>query len=186
MKQIIKLVVIMLSACTLFFSCNGNKNSSNGKDNSSSISAPSTESITSNSNGDASYSYTIDGKSYSGSGTNVGVNVAVVTNPGIISFDLGPLVSGTMSPAYGFYFKIPNTGTTVVREDDSQNDITYAPPNAGINTCTSKEMTAIITSSDGKRVSGTFSGTMTDRTTQKIVSVTDGKFDIPYSDAAKN
>ena len=186
MKQIIKLSVIILSAGSLLFSCNGNQGETNVKDSSSSSTIESTENVNTNSTGDASYYYTIDGKNFSGSGTNQFVNAAVVHVPGIIYFNLAPVVPGTSTPGYGFNFEVADKGTTVVKGDEDHNyDITYTPENAGINTFKCKEMTVIITSSDGKRVAGTFSGTMIEPKTERVVSVTDGKFDIPYSTADK-
>ena len=186
MNRIIKLSVIIFCTSTSLFSCNGNQSAANISDSSSSSLAKATQSTTPSSPGDATYSYTIDGKSSSGSGTNQFVNAAVVHTPGIIYFNLAPVVPGTLTPGYGFNFKVADKGTIVVRGDENHDyDITYTPPNAGINTFKCKEMTVIITSSDGKRVSGTFSGTMIEPNTERVVSVTDGKFDIPYSTADK-
>ena len=178
----LKQLIVVISAVSVFmFSCNGNKNTAATTANSSS-----TESASANATGDASYSYTVDGKSFSGSGTNQFVNAAVVHVPGIIYFNLAPVVPGTTTPGYGFSFKVADKGTTSVKGDESNDyDITYTPANAGINSFKCKEMTVIITASDGKRVAGTFSGTMLEPNTERVVAVTDGKFDIPYSTADK-
>ena len=49
----------------------------------------------------------------------------------------------------------------------------------------SKELMVTITSSGTSRVTGTFSGTLTEPKTDRVVPVTDGKFDIPYSSYGK-
>lgn len=186
----IKQLVVIFSAGTLFFSCNGNQNAANVKDSSKSISAPSTESAAANSTGNASFSCKVDGKDFSGNGTDQILNAASVHAPGIIYFGLSSKFTGDVSGDMrcgGFGFEVPDKGTTIVRGVEvPAYSIGYTPPGLPPTVNYScKEMTITITASGGSRVAGTFSGTMIEPKTDREVPVTDGKFDIPYSTLGK-
>ncbi|HEY5408085.1 MAG TPA: hypothetical protein VIJ92_13405 [Ginsengibacter sp.] len=177
MKKLKQLSVIIF----LFYLCSCN-NSSSASGNQAHATTTSTTAAT---GGDASFSCKIDGKDFSGMGTDQMANATMVTTPGIISFILSPVVAGQEGLPAQFAFHVADKGTTTIHGTDNPNYSTrYTPANSTANDeC--KDMIIIITSSGTSRVTGTFSGTLTEPGTDRTVPVTDGKFDIPYSSYSK-
>ena len=134
--------------------------------------------------GDASFSCKIDGKDFSGKGNNSFANTAIVTKSGLINFVLVPMEKQQGVPPQ-FNFMVAEHGvTTIHASNNGDYAAKYSPGGIG-NDYQCKEMVVNITSSGALRVTGTFSGTLTNPKTDKEVAVTDGKFDMPYSPFSK-
>ena len=179
MKQLSILSILSLSLAVC--SCGGNNAAKESNTNNVAVSS---DAATSSSGADASFSCKLDGKDLSGKGTDQIVNAATVHSPGIIYFTLSPGFSGNISDdlrAGGIGFEVPDKGTTVIRGVENPDySIGYTSVNTKENyEC--KEMTVSITSSGTSRLTGTFSGTLIEPKTDRDVTVTDGKFDIPYA-----
>jgi len=187
MKQIKKLMLITLIPLSLLSSCNGNSNANASKDSNSS-STPSTENSSANSTGGASFSCKIDGKDFSGKGNDSYSNVAFVTSPGLINFVLVKMDKSLQGVPAQFNFFVADHGTTTMHNsnstDNGQYSAKYSPADA-VDAFGFKEVTVVITSSDASGIKGTFSGTLFDPQNKKEISVTDGKFDLPWSPYSK-
>jgi hypothetical protein len=140
---------------------------------------------------DASFSYVIEGRTISGSGVGNGANVATKKAGGLVSFILMSLDITQKAPPQ-FLFQVADHGTTTITEDDMDRyhsgdgkyiaDFSIPPldPNNPIpNYNFGTSITVTITAMGASHVTGTFSGTMVNRTTKKTVPLTDGKFDLP-------
>jgi len=177
MKKLKQLSLIIL----LFhlYSCN---NSSSASVNQAHAATASTAAST---GGDASFSCKIDGKDFSGKGNDSYSNVAIVTSPGVINFVLVPMEKQQGVPAQINFFVADHGTTTIHASNNGDYAAKYSP--GGIdNDYTCKEIVVNISSADGSRVKGTFSGILIDpKTDNKEIAVTDGKFDIPYSPYSK-
>ena len=174
----------MLVVSCILFACSSNSSTSAAIGESSN--AASDNSGGGSSKGDASFSCKIDGKDFSGTGTDQMSNAAMVTKPGIINFILSPIVAGQTGVPAQFAFYVADKGTTTIHGTDNPNySAHYSPANTIDNNYQCKELTVTITSSGSSRVTGTFSGTLTEPGTDRTVPVTDGKFDIPYSSYSK-
>lgn len=182
MKQLKGFVFFVLTTSCLFYSCTGNSTANVSNDNGASSSGNSSAKST----GDASFSCKIDGKEFSGKGTDEMGNAAYVTGPGIINFVLTPIVAGQTGIPAQLTFHVADKGiTTIHGTDNSDYSVRYAPANTLDNDYQCKEITVTIASSGTSRVTGTFSGTLSEPKTDRTVPVTDGKFDIPYSSYSK-
>ena len=185
MKQIKKLILIILIPLSLLYSCsgNGNGNSISPKDSTSF----STKNSSANSTGDANFSCKIDGKDFSGQGSSSYANTVILTSPGVINFVLVPMEKQQGVPPQ-FNFFVADHGTTTMHNSNSTDNGQYSAkysPGGVDNTFGFKEVTVVITSSDASGVKGTFSGTLFDPQNKKEISVTDGKFDLPWSPYSK-
>ena len=193
MQQLKLFSAIILSA-SLLSACSGNSAANAGKEN---VSPATNESA---SKGDASFSYTIDGKVFSGSGTDNYFNCAIKHPGNVIHFIFTELHQSLKNPLPQFDFSVADNGTTVIKRDDidrltSGSDVKYfanfstpggAPggvPNYEFND--SSTVTVTITSNTSSRLKGTFSGNLINPDTKKVVQLTDGKFDIPFSSHSK-
>ncbi|MGH2646616.1 MAG: hypothetical protein ACRDE8_03570 [Ginsengibacter sp.] len=187
MKQIKLSIAIIFSAC-LLFACNENstqtKNNSNNPDNSQA------------SNGDpgkSSFSANLDGISISGGQIddmqlqNTAFIYPTADNSGKkLLFYLYSDKKGNDS--YSFMFSVPDkTGPfTKNFHDDQPFAITLDFLGGDLSRYLAAPVTVNIISITATRVAGTFSGKLslssdTPNGTKKEVTVTDGKFDIPFS-----
>lgn len=187
---------IISSACLLFFcACNnssGNKtNTSEAKTSTSSANTTSSDANLSGNEG--SFSYKIDGEEISGSGQDQFgfTNCITFHSKDTIDFTLADQ-SGKSAVTPQFSFMIAANGTTKITRDDmerkhSGNNITYYAeftsyqPDKIPNYSFHSGITVIITSNNGSRITGTFSGELIDNNNNldKVVQLTDGKFDLP-------
>ncbi len=184
-----KLIIAVFFSVILFLSCSG-KNSVNASADDISATSPETgvsaSSNTRASKGDASFSCKIDGKEFSGKGTDEIGNAAYITRPGIINFVLTPILAGQTGVPAQLAFHVADKGITTIRgTDNADYSVRYTPENTIDNDYQCKEITVMIASSGTSKVTGTFSGTLIEPKTDRIVPVTDGKFDIPYSSYSK-
>ncbi len=96
------------------------------------------------------------------------------------------VVSGQKGVPAQLSFFVADKGVTNIHgTDDPNHSAMYSEANAIDNDYQCKEMTVTITSSGASRVTGTFSGTLTEPKTDRDVPVKDGRFDIPYSSYSK-
>ncbi|MEO7045018.1 MAG: hypothetical protein ABI091_06890 [Ferruginibacter sp.] len=186
MNHLKLLAGIIFSSC-LLYACSGNSTSNAGKD-----SSVSSENVSVNSSGDASFSYKIDGKTYSGKGTDEYFNCIYKKPNNIIHFILCPIDLKEKWPPQ-FSFGVADNGTTIIRQDDmdklsSGSDVKYfanitfpSQDNSGHHYEYNAPITVILTAVSASKVSGTFSGTLIDPDTKKLIPLTDGVFDLPYS-----
>lgn len=182
----LKSLSAIISLC-LLYACSGNSSTTAGK-----ASASSSGNSSANSRGDASFSYKIDGKAYPGKGTDNIVNCVLKKQNNIIHFILMTIDPAEKWPPQ-FSFAVADKGTTTIRQDDmdklsSGSDVKYFanisfPPqdNSTPHYEFNPPLTVNITSVIASKVSGTFSGTLIDPDTKKVVQLTDGVFDLPYS-----
>ncbi|HEY2721921.1 MAG TPA: hypothetical protein VGI82_09350 [Chitinophagaceae bacterium] len=183
-KELILITLIPL--LLLLYSCSGKGNSNVSKD-STFTSAPLAKNSSANSTGNGSFSCKIDGKEFSGKGSSSYANTAVVTSPGVINFVLVPMEKQQGVPPQ-FNFFVADHGTTTMHNSNSTDNGQYSAkysPGGVDNTFGFKEVTVIITSSTASGIKGTFSGTVFDSQNKKEISVTDGKFDLPWSPYSK-
>jgi hypothetical protein len=176
----LKLTTVIFISLILLVSCSGNNAANIGKDNSIVSSAnPGTA-------GDARFSCKIDGKDFSESGCTGNINAAFRIkddNKEQIFFMLANVNDATQK----LNFEIPGkTGSTTIKN---------SPPHysyeglvlKGFVTYIDDPVTVNVISISPSGISGTFSGTYTlkniasDDKAKKIIEVTDGKFDIPFS-----
>ena len=140
---------------------------------------------------DASFSYVIEGHAISGSGVGNGANVAARKAGGLVRFILMSLDTTQKAPPQ-FLFQVADHGTTTITQDDMERyrsdggtdyaDFSIPPldPNNPIPQYHFGTSVAVtITAMSASRITGTFSGTMVNRSTRKTVPLTDGKFDLP-------
>ena len=175
----------------IIYSC-GSHNSSPAGNTADTIAANAANASTSSnakaSTGDASFSCKIDGKDFSGKGNDSYSNVVIRTAPGLINFVLIKMDNGQQGVPAQFNFFVSDHGTTTMHNSNSPDNGDYSAkytPGGVDNTFGFKEVTVVITSSDASRVKGTFSGTLFDSQNKKEISVTDGKFDLPWSPYSK-
>lgn len=185
--QHLKSLSAIIFSSFLLYACSGNSSTTTGKD---STSSPVNSSA--NSSGDASFSYKIDGKTYSGKGTDNIVNCVFKKQNNTIHFILMTIDPTEKWPPQ-FSFGVADNGTTTIRQEDmnklsSGSDVKYfanisfqpqdnSTPHYEYN----PPITVNLTSVSATKVSGTFSGTLIDPDTKKVVPLTDGVFDLPYS-----
>ncbi|MDQ2863611.1 MAG: hypothetical protein M3R50_08200 [Bacteroidota bacterium] len=186
MSHLKLLSAIIFSSC-LLYACSGNSSTNAGN-----LSASLSENTSANSSGDASFSYKIDGKTYSGKGTDNTVNCIYKKPNNIIQFILMTIDPTEKWPPQ-FAFGVADKGSTTIRQDDMNklsagSDVKYfanisfqpqdnSTPHFEFN----PPITVNLTSVSASKVSGTFSGTLIDPDTKKVVQLTEGVFDLPYS-----
>ncbi len=187
MKHLKLFSLILFSACVLL-ACSGNVADA-GKDSTSATSSKTdaASSNTTSSSGDASFSCKIDGKDFSGKKSSSYANAVIVTSPGVINFVLVPMEKQRGVPPQFNFFVADHSATTMHNSNSPDNgdySAKYSPGGVD-NTFGFKEVTVVITSSDASGIKGTFSGTLFDPQNKKEISVTDGKFDLPWSPYSK-
>jgi len=179
---------IIFSAC-LLLACSVNNSSSKGKD---SLADNASTSNTS-SKGDGSFSANLDGVNISGGKIddmqlqNTAFIYPTADNSGKrLLFFLYSDKKG--NDAYSFRFSVPDkTGSFTKNIRDGQPfDVTLDFLGGDLSRYSAESLTVNTTSVTASRVVGTFSGKFilsndTPNGTKKEVTVTDGKFDIPFS-----
>ena len=195
MKQLFIITIISLSLAIC--SCGGNNP---GKESNTNDATASSDAATSSSTRDASFSYKIDGKLFLGNGTDNYFNIANKHPDNVVHFILTNLDPALKTVQPQFSFSVADNGTTVVRKDDmdrlsSGNNVKYfasfSIPGGGTGEVPRYEfndastVTVTITSNTSSRLKGTFSGNLLNPDTQKVVQLTDGSFDIPFSSTSK-
>ena len=183
---------VIISAC-LFFSCNGNKSSGNGNTSDASSSAANAPSTSKGTPGKSSFSANIDGEAISGGQIdNLQLENTAFIYPTADSsgkkllFFLHSDKKADM--AYSFRFSVPDkTGTFIKKDrDDQPFDISLDFLGGDHSRYGAEDVTVNISSVTSTKVTGTFSGKFllgvdTPNGTKKEVTVTDGKFDVPFS-----
>ncbi len=189
MKHIKTFIAICMTGSFLFFSCNGNSNANINKQSADDKASTSNTS----SNGDASFSANLDGVKISGGKIddmqlqNTAFIYPTADNNGKkLLFYLYSDKTGNDS--YSFMFAIPDkTGSfTKNLHDEQPFDITLDFLGGDLSRYLAEAVTVNITSVTATRITGTFSGKLalspdTPNGTKKEVTITDGKFDIPFS-----
>ncbi|MBS1730453.1 MAG: hypothetical protein JSS67_06710 [Bacteroidetes bacterium] len=181
------LFVISFFSIATFTACNSNDSKSSGN-------AGNSESASSkNSSAQGSFSATIDGEAISGGAIdelqleNTAFIYPTADNSGKrLLFFLHSDKKGDM--AYSFRFSVPDkTGAFTKKDRDNQPfDITLDFLGGDNSRYGAEDVTVNIISVNDKNITGTFSGKFllgvdTPNGTKKEVTVTDGKFDIPFS-----
>ena len=182
-KNFSALIILVL----LLFSCNSNKQSNNNsKTNDASASSASAA-------GKSSFSANIDGEAISGGEIdNLQLQNTAFIYPTADSsgkkllFFLDSDKKGDM--AYSFRFSVPDkTGTFIKKDrDDQPFDISLHFLGGDLSGYGAEDVTVNIISVTSSKVTGTFSGKFllgidSPNGTKKEVTVTDGKFDVPFS-----
>jgi hypothetical protein len=173
---------LIASAC-LLFACSGNTTANAIADSTSAGS-----SNTKTSSGDASFSCKIDGQDFSGKGSDSYSNVVIKSAPGVINFVLVKMDKSQQGVPAQFNFFVADHGTTTMHNSNSTDNGNFSAkysPGGVDDDFGFKEVTVTITSSDASGVKGTFAGTLFDSKNKKEISVTDGKFDLPWSSNSK-
>ncbi|MBS1495328.1 MAG: hypothetical protein JST71_02720 [Bacteroidetes bacterium] len=185
MKHLLFVISILLIATTT--ACNSNNSKASGN-------AGNSESASSkNSSAQGSFSATIDGEAISGGAIdelqlqNTAFIYPTADNSGKrLLFFLYSDKKGDM--AYSFRFSVPDkTGAFTKKDrDDQPFDITLDFQGGDNSRYGAEDVTVNIISVNDKNITGTFSGKFllgvdTPNGTKKEVTVTDGKFDIPFS-----
>lgn len=186
MKRVRYFPTIILAAL-LFTSCNSNSSKASGNTgNNESASSKS-------SSAQGNFFATIDGEAISGGAIddlqlqNTAFIYPTADNSGKrLLFFLYSDKKGNM--AYSFRFSVPDkTGAFTKKDrDDQPFDITLNFQGGDNSRYSAEDVTVNIISVNDKNVTGTFSGKFllgvdTPNGTKKEVTVTDGKFDIPFS-----
>ena len=135
---------------------------------------------------DASFSCILDGKKYAGNGTDENINAAFHLkgdDKGQIFFRLSEL----KKPEEKLMFEVQGKkGSTTFSVTPTFSSIGYIAK--GYVNYLDNPITVTITEINADRVSGTFSGKYTlsegFSNAKKTIEVTDGKFDIPFSNSA--
>jgi hypothetical protein len=182
MKQLHFFFLFLLPTFGLV-SCGG---SSQGNKTTDSTSAISSDNNTST--GDASFSCMLDGKELSGKGTDQNINAAfhmTGEDKGRIFFRL----SDVNNPSESLNFLVPAKEGTTTFDPTYAYSLTAYVTKDYIN-YVDNPLTVTINSLSAVRISGTFSGKYTLSTAnagnaKPVVEVTDGKFDIPFSNSAE-
>ena len=178
-------VIILLA---LLFSCNGNKPSNTNSTTTTDASAPASSAA-----GKSSFSANIDGEAISGGKIddmqleNTAFIYPTADSSGKkLLFFLHSDKKGDM--AYSFRFSIPDkTGSFTKKDrDDQPFDITLHLLGGDLSGYGAEDVTVNIISVNDKNVTGTFSGKFllgvdTPNGTKKEVTITDGKFEVPFS-----
>ena len=188
MKYLLFATSIFLIAS--FTSCNSNRaDARNNKSEPASLNANSPSS-----SGDAVFSYNLDGTKISGGDVDALMvsNVAAVTksngNPDMLSFFLNDAYKGnTETVSHSLRFEIPDKTGNVALTADSDNghvELFLATDEEGKYIVYGNEaFTVTVTNVSSTRVSGTFSGQVklaeSTGTGKSVLTITDGKFDIP-------
>lgn len=187
----LKFFIAIIAASIFLFSCNSSN--SNTSDKSASATTSSSANSSSSTGDGGSFSYKIDGKEISGSGQDQFgfTNCITFHSKDTIEFTFADQ-SGKSAVTPQFAFMIAANGTTKITQDDmerkhSGNNITYYAeftsyqPDKIPNYSFHSGITVIITSNNGSGVTGTFSGELIDNNNNldKVVQLTDGKFDLP-------
>lgn len=186
MKRVKYFSTIVLTAF-LFASCNSNSN--NGSGNSGNRESASSKSSPTH----GSFSATIDGEAITGGAIddlqlqNTAFLYPTADNSGKrLLFFLYSDKKGNM--AYSFRFSVPDkTGAFTKKDrDDQPFDITLNFQGGDNSRYGAEDVTVNIISVNDKNVTGSFSGKFllgvdTPNGTKKELTVTDGKFDIPFS-----
>ena len=187
MNQIKNFSAVIILVISLF-SCNGNKSSNGNNSKTTDASTPSA-----NGAGKSSFSANIDGEAISG-GTiddmqleNTAFIYPTADSTGKkLLFFLHSDKKGDM--AYSFRFSIPDkTGTFIKKDrDDQPFDISLHFLGGDLSGYGAEDVTVNIISVTSSKVTGTFSGKFllgvdSPNGTKKEVTVTDGKFDVPFS-----
>jgi hypothetical protein len=170
--QHFKLVRIVCFSCVLLMSCGNN---SSAKDNTNATTGSSA------STGKGNITCTIDGKPVTITIQNSFFEMRLdVYSKG--ADDGIELLDGSAKKE-GFQFEIKNSGTTKIKNDgsgDANCIITYYDANG--NTFVGRDVVVIITSYSGTHLTGTFSGKFKQldlvHHAEKIIQMTDGKFDL--------
>jgi hypothetical protein len=192
LTQHLKLFAVVVFSTCLLVACSRNNTQSN-KDSASDRSATSGTS----SSGDASFSATIDGSNISGHGIDeLQVKNTAFTYPGgadkaskrLLFFLFSTKNGSDTKPDYSFRFSIPDKEGVFTKNlhDDQPYDITLDFLTGDLSRYWSQAVTVTLTSITASRVTGTFSGKFilsddTPRGSKKEVTITDGKFDVPFS-----
>lgn len=185
MKNLLFAILFLLFAS--FISCKSNDSKARGNTDSS------TTAISDNSSANGSFSATIDGEVISGGAIddmqlqNTAFIYPNADNSGKrLLFFLHSDKKGDM--AYSFRFSVPDkTGPFTKKDrDDQPFDITLDFLGGDQSRYGAEDVTVNITTITDKNVAGTFSGKFhlsadTPRGIKKELTVTDGKFDIPFS-----
>jgi len=187
--QHLKLFSPILFLASLLLACSDNAADA-GKDSTSATSSK-TDAASSNSTsstGNASFSCKIDGKDFSSKGNDSYSNVVFRSGPGVINFVLVKMDESQQGVPAQFNFFVADHGTTTMHNsnstDNGQYSAKYSPKDFN-DAFGFKEVMVTITSSDASGIKGTFSGTLFDPQNKKEISVTDGKFDLPWSPYSK-
>ena len=188
----LKLITSIFLSAILFVAFSGQSALIAGKVNSSSVSGSPTASV-----GDGSFSYKIEGKVFSGNSADKHFNRAFKHPGNVVHFILTNLDPTLKTAQPQFSFSIAGNGTTVIGKDDmerfsSGNNVKYfadfSIPGGGIGEIPNYEfyssITVIITA-NSSHLTGTFSGTLLNPNTKKVVQLTDGSFDLPFSATSK-
>ena len=184
MKQTKIFIGSIILVSLLCFSCKAkNSNANTGKDSVES----NTSTTTASSSGDASFSCKIDGKGFSGKG-NADYLSAFKSGNGIVKFVLANMEPNQQGILEQLSFTVADHGTTTMHNSNSTDNGSYSAnysPRDYTDAFGFREVTVNVTSSDASGVKGTFSGTLFDPQNKKEISVTDGKFDLPWSPYSK-
>ncbi|MEO8766198.1 MAG: hypothetical protein ABI416_17985 [Ginsengibacter sp.] len=168
----------------LCFSCKAkNSNANTGKDNADSNTAISTAS----SSGDASFSCKIDGRDFSGKGNGDYLS-AFKSGKGTIKFVLANIEAKQQGIPEQLSFTVADHGTTKMHNSNSTDNGNYSAnynPRDYTDAFGFREVTVTVPSSDASGIKGTFSGTLFDPQNKKEISVTEGKFNLPWSPYSK-
>jgi hypothetical protein len=190
MKRIKNYFLLLSVASLLLFACNGKDNKVNANKESDNSNASTSNT---SSKGDASFSANLDGVNISGGKIddmqlqNTAFIYPTADNSGKrLLFFLYSDKKG--NDAYSFRFSVPDkTGSFTKNLHDSQPfDISIDFLGGDLSRYSAESVTVNITSVTTSRVAGTFSGKFslsndTPNGIKKEVTVTDGKFDIPFS-----
>ena len=195
MKQLF--IVLIISLSLAICSCGSNNAAKEGDTN---IAAVSSDAANSSSTSDAAFSYKIEGRSFSGKRTDNYFNCAIKHADNVVHFILTDLDPSPKKVQPQFSFSVADNGTTVVRKDDmdrlsSGNNVKYftsfSIPGGGTGDIPLYEfndastVTVTITSNTSSRLKGTFSGSLLNPDTEKVVQLTDGSFDLPFAPTSK-
>ncbi|MEP6950123.1 MAG: hypothetical protein ABI863_12640 [Ginsengibacter sp.] len=183
MKQT-KLFIGSIILASLCFSCKGeNSNANTGKASADS----NTATATSSSSGEASFSCKINGKVFSGKG-NADYLSAFKSGNSIVNFVLANIDTKQQGIPEQLSFTVADHGTTTMHNSNSTNNGSYFAnynPKDYTDAFGFPQVTVTVTSSDASGIKGSFSGTLFDPQNKKEISVTEGKFDLPWSSYSK-
>ncbi|HWF86755.1 MAG TPA: hypothetical protein VG222_17975 [Vicinamibacterales bacterium] len=142
--------------------------------------SPSKSGASSSASRSASFSYTIDGTTFSDTATDDFANAIYRRGPGVINFTLMPTKTTTPGIPAQISFTVADHGTTTVH-GPTEGPYAASIQGGAYESHENIAMTVTITDSNASRVAGTFSGTMKELNTEKVLPVTGGTFDLPYS-----